>query len=256
VKLAIFQAEVASLSLQQRLQSLDNIMSENAKKKVDLLLCPELFINGYGNGEHIKCSTQAADGDMFQQLAEISRRYEVAITCGYAEKDKGYLYNSAMCISAQGKLLANHRKRVLPTPYEQSLFDVGTQMTVFELDNDWRVAILICYEAEFPEAVRACALAGAQLVLVPTALGSDWSIVSRKVMPTRAFENGLFLAYANYSGQELNYRYLGDSVILSPMGVDLARADSGPDFVSADIDLKAIKSARKRLHYLEDYIKF
>ena len=151
--------------------------------------------------------------------------------------------------------MANHRKRVLPTTYEQELFDTGNGISVFTLETGWRAGLVICYESEFPEAVRQCAAAGAQLVLVPTALGKDWAVVSQRVIPARAFENGVYLAYANYSGRDEIIDYIGDSVILSPMGEDLVRAGEGEAWISADLDAESIGRMRQRLPYLEDYRK-
>jgi predicted amidohydrolase len=62
---------------------------------------------------------------------------------------------------------------------------------------------------EFPEIARACALQGADLIIVPTALAAEWEVVARAVVPARAFENGLFVAYANHAGEDQGYRYLG-----------------------------------------------
>ena len=86
-----------------------------------------------------------------------------------------------------------------------------------------RIALLICYEIEFPEAARNAALNGADLILAPTALGAQWGVVAHKLVPTRAFENGIFIAYANHAGREGEIEYLGESCIVDPMGNDLAR---------------------------------
>ena len=101
--------------------------------------------------------------------------------------------------------------------------------------------------------MRACAVAGAELVIVPTALGVDWRVVSRRVIPARAFENGVFLAYANHAGQEGAMDYIGDSVIVSPLGEDLARAGSSESLIAADIDPSILPAIRRRLPYLRDY---
>lgn len=253
MKLAIYQPDASALTLEERLRSLDAVLQKNKSHKADLVLCPELFLSGYDNAERIRQLACPVNGEAIQSLAAVARQHGVAIACGYPERAGDHLYNSVLCLSSQGDVLANHRKRVLPTPYEQGLFKRAQEMTLFELENGWRVALLICYEVEFPEAVRACALAGAQLVLVPTALGRDWRVVSRQLVPTRAFENGMYLAYANFAGEDETNQYIGDSVIVSPTGKDLVRAGKGADFISAQIDKQAIDRARERLPYLDDY---
>jgi len=253
MKLAVFQPEAGPATPRARLSALDQALKSHPVPAADLVLCPELFVSGYSDADPIRKAAGPVTGEFPAQLAALCRKHGVAIACGYPERDNNRLFNSALCLSATGKLLANHRKRVLPTAYEQDLFDTGVQATVFDFGNGWRVGMVICYEAEFPEAVRALALAGAQLVLVPTALGRDWRVVSRQVIPSRAFENNVYLAYANYAGEDSSCRYIGDSVIVSPMGTDLARAGMDPDWISAQLDAAAIDQARTRLPYLADH---
>jgi predicted amidohydrolase len=71
-----------------------------------------------------------------------------------------------------------------------------------------RIGILICYDVEFPENVRRLALAGAHLIAVPTALPAtdQAGLIARKMVPVRAFENQLFIAYANHCGADDLFR--------------------------------------------------
>ena len=81
----------------------------------------------------------------------------------------------------------------------------------------------ICYDVEFPEAVRALALAGAELIAVPTALIRPFDIVARAIVPARAFENQVYVAYAGMCGSEAGLGYCGLSCIVGPDGQDRAR---------------------------------
>ena len=72
------------------------------------------------------------------------------------------------------------------------------------------------------------------------------------LIPTRAFENGLWLLYANYAGEENGFSYLGGSCIVAPDGRDAARAGDHEKLITARIDLQEVKAARQRLPYLED----
>ena len=72
------------------------------------------------------------------------------------------------------------------------------------------------------------------------------------MIPTRAFENGLFLAYANYAGSAFGLDYLGESRIVGPDGRDLACAGTEETLISARLDLSRIAAARSRLPYLSD----
>ena len=252
MKVAVYQPDAGSEDWQQRLTALDQVLQQHRDEKPDVVLCPELFVSGYADANQVRTMSDTVKGETVRELKEIAKRFAVDLCIGYPELDGEQRFNSACYLSAKGRLLANHRKRALPSDYEKSLFDTGSEMTVFDSSHGWRIGIVICYEVEFPEAVRACAVAGAQLVLVPTALGREWSVVSRQLVPTRAFENNVFLAYANFSGVDLSGEYIGDSVIVSPRGKDLARAGSGPEFLLADLDASQIEAARQRLPYLED----
>ena len=251
MRVAIFQPEAAPSTPGQRLERLDAALA--AEDGLDLIVCPELFLSGFGDPERIRRHAEPRDGPSSEAAAAIARKHDVALVYGYPEADGGKLYNAALYLSKSGERRANHRKRALPTPYEEGLFALGTEATLVTLDNGLKAGLLICYEAEIPEAVRACAVAGAELVIVPTALGVDWRVVSRRVIPARAFENGVFLAYANHAGQEGAMDYIGDSVIVSPLGEDLARAGSSESLIAADIDPSILPAIRRRLPYLRDY---
>lgn len=253
MRVAVYQPDAGCEDWQQRLTALDLVLQQHVENRPDIVLCPELFVSGYADAAEVRLMSDTVKGEAIRQLKDIARVFSVDLCVGYPELDGEARFNSACYLSAKGRLLANHRKRALPSEYEKSLFDTGNEVTVFDTAHGWRVGIVICYEVEFPEAVRACARAGAQLMLVPTALGIEWSVVSRQLVPTRAFENNIFLAYSNYSGFDEAGEYIGDSVIVSPRGKDLARAGSGPEFLLAELEVSDIETARARLPYLKDY---
>ena len=97
--------------------------------------------------------------------------------------------------------------------------------------------------------------AGADLVLVPTALSAEWGVVAEKLIPTRGFENGVFVCYANHCGEENGLRYHGGSCIVGPTGQDLARAGTDETCIYAQLDLSQVRGAQERLPYLADRLK-
>ncbi len=156
-----------------------------------------------------------------------------------------------MCIGPDGALLGHHRKLAIPPGFERAHFSAGAGATLFDY-RGFKIATLICYDAEFAETVRHVAALGADLVLVPTALGAAWGWVAETMIPTRAYENGVFLAYANGAGAQGDMTFLGQSVIAAPMGVELARAGSEPEILYATLDLDQVATAQARLPYLQD----
>lgn len=179
------------------------------------------------------------------------KNLSIAIVYGYPERDGDTVYNSAIFIDQHGRPLANHRKTVLPIGNEPDWFATGSGFSIFRF-GDATIAMVICYECEFPEIVRSVALGGAEVVLVVTAGGKDWEQVSKLVVPSRAYENGIFMVYANYCGTENGHGFCGLSCIIDPSGADLARARKAEGTVSAVLDLGLIAEARARVPFLKD----
>jgi predicted amidohydrolase len=98
--------------------------------------------------------------------------------------------------------------------------------------------MLICYDVEFPEMVRLQALAGASLLLVPTALpaGPSANRVATSLLPARALESHIFIIYAGHCGQENDTAYQGGSIIVGPDGELLAKAGVTPALLIAKMD--------------------
>jgi len=248
MKVAVFQCDLAGRSTTARLQRLHEVA---AGTDADLLLCPELFMSGYHIGDAALAMAEAVDGAFAREVAKIARTTATAIIYGYPERASDTVYNAALCIGPDGHRLANHRKLVIPPGPEIGRFGPGDGLTLFD-HAGMRCAILICYDAEFPETVRAAAQAGAQLILVPTALAAEWSVVAERVIPARAFENGVHIAYANHAGAENGLDYAGSSVILDPKGADQARAGAGEAVISGIVAAENVTGAQARLPYLRD----
>ena len=96
---------------------------------------------------------------------------------------------------------------------------------------------------------------GADIILVPTTLGYKWGRVAHQMMPTRGFENGIFLAYANHAGMENGLSYLGASFIAAPDGALMARAGAAPDIIAALVEKSRVQAAQARLSYHQDVAK-
>jgi predicted amidohydrolase len=237
----------------ERLKRLDEMLASR-DGELDLVVCPELFLSGYNVGERVRQLAEPRTGSFREAASALARRRRTALVYGYPELAEDVVYNAAICIDAEGRTIAHHRKLRLPSDFERSTFSTGDAYTSFRLKG-WDVAMLVCYDVEFPETVRACSTRGAQLIVAPTALRREWAFVARTVIPTRAFENGVFLAYANYCGNEGTFEYLGESCFVSPKGAVTAAGDQ-ETLLTADLDAAEIKAARQVLPYLEDCAVF
>ncbi|MEM7122763.1 MAG: carbon-nitrogen hydrolase family protein [Pseudomonadota bacterium] len=248
MRAGIYQGACAGLTPRERV---DRLRTAIDGSDLDLVVCPELFASGYNVGELLHERAEPRGGPVMTAMGEVARAQGTAIVYGYPERDGDTVYNAAAVIGATGELVANHRKTVLPPGMEPEHFAPGDTMTVFSLD-DVRCCALICYEAEFPEAVRAAAEAGVHVIVAPTALAEQWRSVAMQLMPTRAFENGVWLLYANHAGVENGARYLGASCIAAPDGSDAARAGSDEELIVADLDMERVTAMQARLPYLRD----
>jgi 5-aminopentanamidase len=116
---------------------------------------------------------------------------------------------------------------------EQAAFTPGRRLAeVFTLCNGVRCCLLVCYDVEFPEAVRSCALAGASLVLTPTANFFPYTFANEPIIRVRAYENHLCVVYANWAEHknEDGVHFNGQSVVASAVGellLMLAASDRG-----------------------------
>ncbi len=250
MRIAIQQCDSISADPGRRLASLRSQVG-GLTDQTDLIVCPELYATGYNIGVRSAHElAEAVDGPFNSAAAKIAREHDVGLVYGYAERDGDRVYNSACYIDRAGILRANHRKLYMSGQYEEATFHVGDRYTVCEIDGV-RVGILICFDVEFPESVRACRTAGCDLVIVPTALCNRWVHLTRTLIPTRALENGLFLVYANYSGGEGDLVYCGNSMILGPDGFERARGGDQAEWVISDIDLADNEATRSTLPYLD-----
>ena len=244
MKLGIYQCQ-GDATPDERLAGLERHLAGQA---CDLVVCPELFASGYEAGLDYDALAEAPDGPFGQKVAALARKHNVALAWGYPERGDGVVYNSAALIGADGALLANHRKRLgSPQSFEVETFANGDAVTFADL-GALRVAMIICYEVEFPESLRQAAQGGAHLVLVPTALGADWGVVAEKVVPTRAFENGIFVAYADNAGAA----FYGGSRIVAPDGHETLLTVGQESFAMAEVSKAQVTAAQARLPYLVD----
>jgi predicted amidohydrolase len=120
------------------------------------------------------------------------------------------------------------------------------------LFDGFQIGLLICYDIEFPEPARVLALAGADILLIPTAQMAPYTQVAKVLIPTRAYENQLYVAYANHSGSDDGLNYVGLSSICGPDGAVLAAAGTGEELIYATVDKMHHQKVRQADPLLRD----
>ncbi|AYN42360.1 carbon-nitrogen hydrolase [Streptomyces dangxiongensis] len=252
MRTALLQGSGRPGSIVENLKVLDEAAGRAAAAGAGLLATPEMFLTGYAIGDDIPRLAEPADGDSADAIAEIATRHGLAVAYGYPERDGETVYNSAQLISADGTRLANYRKTHLFGCFERDHFTPGEQHVVQAELNGLTVGLLICYDVEFPENVRAHALAGTDLLLVPTAQMHPYQFVAESMIPVRAFENQMYVAYVNRVGLEGEFEFVGLSVLAGPDGVARARAGRAEQLVLADADPAFLAASREANPYLQD----
>ena len=236
MKLAVYQGvptdgdEAAAFSRIERCLTAANAMD------VDMVVFPELMLPGYNRPDLHSGRAQPQWGDWENRLAELCAQKGCGLTVGWAERAGLELYNAASCFDGAGRKLAHYRKIQLFGPMERSVFQPGESYTVFNL-GAYRVALLICYDVEFAHHVRALCQRGVDLILVPTANPTGFENVSNLLVPARAMEAGVTVAYANYAGVEAGLAFGGGSVVAGPDGNALAKAGAGEALLIVDLSV-------------------
>ena len=252
MRTALLQSSGRPGSVVENLKVLDEAAGRAAAAGAGLLAAPEMFLTGYAIGDDVHRLAEPADGDAADAIAEIASRHGVAVAYGYPERAADLVFNSAQLISPDGTRLANYRKTHLFGCFERDYFTPGDQPVVqAELDG-LRVGLMICYDVEFPENVRAHALAGTDLLVVPTAQMHPFQFVAESVVPVRAFENQMYVAYVNRVGAEGEFEFVGLSTLAGPDGVARARAGRGEELVLGDVDPAFLAASREENPYLKD----
>ena len=197
---------------------------------------------------------QTIPGPITDAFVERARRHGVVAVLNLFERDGARTFDSSPVIDADGRLLGVTRMLHItdfPCFHEQGYYTPGdTGVPVYQT-RVGRVGVSICYDRHYPEVMRALALNGAELVVVPQAgaVGEWPEGLYEGEMRVAAFQNGYFTALCNRVGKEDTLDFSGESFVCGPDGEVLARAPKSADAILyADIDLAATaKSNARRL---------
>ena len=226
-----------------------------SRRGVDLLVFPECFLTGYFSGEAVERIARQIDQDTVSALRAVAKSNATAVLVGYYEVQGSGIYNAALLIGADGAILANYRKRALYGDWERCAFLPGIEPVLVDY-RGIRISVLICFDIESPELVRECARNGADLIVVPTSLMEPHDRIARHVIPARAIENQVYIAYANRIGSERGLRYVGRSAIYDPEGTLIAQGtDGSPELLVASVAKSTILSARSEFLYVDEIRK-
>jgi len=237
-------------------------MAEQAIAKGARILClQELYRAPYfPQYEDTDASAYAETipGASTEAFSALAREHGVVIVVPlYERTESGEHYNTAVVIDADGRLLPAYRKVHVPYDplfYEKTYFSPGNRYRVYDTRYG-RIAVLICYDQWFPEAARAVALMGAEIIFYPTAIGriageeppeGDWREAWETVQRGHAIANSVHVAAVNRVGDEGSIRFFGSSFVADAFGNVLARAsETNDEVLVVEVDLAENEAVRE-----------
>lgn len=245
---------------------IEALTAEAAAKGARIVSFHELSITSYTSlsklsGEELmEIAEELPSGESTRELIRIAGKYQVALLAGLVEKENDKLYNTYVCVTGDGFVSSFRKLHPFISPY----LAPGNDYVVFDLFG-WKCGILICYDNNVIENVRATTLMGAEIIFMPHVTGCTPSPmpgrgwVDRKLwdrrekdpeairaefdgpkgrgwlmhwLPARAYDNGIYAVFSNPIGPEGDQLKNGNSMILDPYGEVLAECRSLGDEVA------------------------
>ena len=226
------------------LARLHDTVAEAAESQPQVIVLPELCTSGYVFRDLAECRSRAepVDGPTVELFRALSLKHHAIVVGGFCERSDGCRpYNSAAIVE-NGEVLVVYRKTHL-WDTEKRVFAVGKEPAPVVTTSVGKIAVMICYDAEFPEMVGSAARRGAQLVIAP----SNWPSKSippgersAEVIKAQAFAavNYVFTLVCDRVGPERGVDWIGGSVVCDVEGYPVAGpAEGKPVVLIADLDL-------------------
>lgn len=279
LKIATAQFENKSGDKAYNLSIIEKLAAKAAEAGAQAIAFHECSITSYSfarklsKEQMLDLAEYVPDGPSVQQLIAIAQRHNIAILAGLFEKDEqGNLYKPYVCVDKTGLLAKYHKIHPFINPH----LNPGQQYCVFDLYG-WKCGILICYDNNVIENVRATRLLGADIIFMPhvtmctpstrpgagfvdpelwynreadpTSLrlefdgmkGRDWLM---KWLPARAYDNGIYVVFSNPIGMDDDQLKNGCSMIIDPFGDVIAECRTlGDDFVMATLTPEKLTQA-------------
>jgi len=267
-KLNVAATQMAcSWDLPANLDRAEKLIREAAAAGARVILIQELFEAPYfcieQDTKHFALATTLAENPAIELFQRLAKELDVVLPCSWFERANRAFYNSLAMIDADGSVLGVYRKSHIPNGpgyQEKTYFNPGdTGFRVWDTRYA-KIGVGVCWDQWFPEAARSMALLGAELLLYPTAIGSepppalslDSSGHWQRTMQGHAAANMVPVIASNRIGTEhatldpaLEITFYGQSFIADHTGAIVAQADAAGETVLVhEFDMDAIRSYR------------
>jgi N-carbamoylputrescine amidase len=246
----------------QNIELATELVKQAAKRGANIILLPELFMSKYfcqiENYDHFSMAKPFENNPDLQYFQQLAKSLNVVLPISYFERANQVFFNSIAIIDADGSILGQYRKMHIPTGdsyQEKFYFTPGdTPLQVFKTKFA-NLGVAICWDQWFPEVARILALEGAELLLYPTAIGSEPTLPIdsqphwQHTMMGHAAANLTPLIAANRIGKETygehHMTFYGTSFITNYDGSILQQMDRvKTGFIQQTFDLDAIDKMR------------
>lgn len=208
----------------------------------DLVVAPELATTGYDLeliGGRADDLAEPADGRTVTLLGQEAARAGATVVAGFLERDGDQLYDSLAIVTPDGDHTIYRKSHLYPA--ELPHFAAGDSLDTV-ITPVAKLGMLICFEHAFPDIATTLALAGAQILVIPSAVPNGFEYLLELRTRARAQDNQVFAIAANLTGNG----FCGHSLVATPRGAVVASADSAETVIHAGIDLGAIETERSQ----------
>ena len=256
-----------SEDVEANISTVETYVREAAASGAQIVVPPELFCGAYfcrtQDDIHFSRAHDWQNHPAVTRLRMVAADLGVVIPVSIFEKDGPTYFNSVVVIDADGAVLGVYRKSHIPDGpgyQEKFYFRPGDRGFKVWQTRFGRIGVGICWDQWFPEAARAMCLQGAELLVYPTAIGSepqdpelDTAERWRRAMIGHAVSNVVPVCAANRIGEESGQMFYGTSFIANEAGdvvAELDRTQSG--FITAEFDLEKIERERAAWGFFRD----
>jgi N-carbamoylputrescine amidase len=254
-------------SVKENVARVKSYVESAATKGANVILPPELFEGPYfcktENEDFFSLAQPADHHPTIGLFQECAKKLRVAIPVSFFEQDGPHYYNSVAMIDADGTMLGIYRKSHIPDgPGYEEKFYFRPGNTGFKVWNTkfGKIGVGICWDQWFPECARAMALQGAEILLYPTAIGSEPQQPSldtknpwQRAMIGHAVSNAMPVVAANRIGNEDGQLFYGHSFIADHQGNLVAELPADQEgTIAASFDLDEIKKYRAAFGFFRD----
>ncbi|MBW3599325.1 MAG: carbon-nitrogen hydrolase family protein [Planctomycetes bacterium] len=220
------QMNVAFADKEQNLKRIGDRLREAALHGAQLVVFPECAVTGYcfESFEEARGMAEPIEGPAVRRIVEMCRAADAFAVVGMIEEDGPRIFNVCVLTGPLG-LLGVYRKIHLPHLGLDNFSTPGDRPFQVWKAGPVTLGMNICYDVSFPESSRAMALAGAELIVLPTNWPPGAGCLACYATNTRAMENHVYYLAANRVGEERGFRFIGQSRICEPNGETIASAD-------------------------------